>query len=314
MKRRLTELAGGLVLLLALGGVGHADPAESDEYRDAIARAVAAFDASDLAAARGAFEQAHALSPSARTFRGIAVVAFRQGDFLTAVTAFRAALADARKPLTPEQHAEATDLLTKADRHVGHVLLVPVPASATVRFDGRVEDSRDELDVASGTHVFRADAPGHETVERETFVAAGIRTTVKLVLPVTAATPAATEPAPTDVTPAAAEPSKGRLWTWVALGAAPVFGGVGLGIWLSGLSDAKSIRDCTQCSQAEVQRRRDDAGLGWKETWATVAGVAAGAALGGAVVLYFVEGSGTEKHTPVAVGVSGTTAWVKGSF
>ena len=43
--------------------------------------------ASDFPAARAAFERAHALRPTARTFRGIGVSAFREGDYVAAARA-----------------------------------------------------------------------------------------------------------------------------------------------------------------------------------------------------------------------------------
>ena len=302
---------------LGLAGRGHADTDDGgEEYRRAIEQAVAAFDAADLATARSAFEHAHSISPNARTFRGIAVTAFRQGDFFTAVIAFRSALADTRKPLTAEQRNEATTLLRQAERQIGHVTVVTVPGNATARLDGRVVDAGRELDVPTGTHVFRADLPGYRAVEREKTVAAGARMNVELELQVESSPAGATVPAPVakEVPPVTTK-SKGRVWTWVALGAAPVLGGVGLGVWLSGLSAAKSIRDCTSCTWDDVQHKRDEYGLPWKQTFATVSGIAAGAALGGAVVLYFVEGKSTDGPPPsVAFGLSGTGAYASGAF
>jgi hypothetical protein len=313
----LRNRAATAAFILGLAGAGHADGNDADaSYRQAIAQAVAAFDASDFATARAAFERAHALSPSARTFRGIAITAFRQGDFLTAVTAFRAALADARKPMSAEQRTEATELLARADQRVGHATAVTIPAGATVRLDGRVVESGRELDVAGGTHVFRADLAGYKAVEREENVPAGTRTIVKLELP-EATTAKTTGPQPIPASPAdapAATPTKGRLWTWVALGAVPVFVATGVGIWASGLSDASAIKKC-DCTRDEVHQQSEAKGLTAKETWATVSYSAAGAAFAGAVILYFVEGKSNDRRTPqLAVGVSGTGVSLSGAF
>lgn len=308
------SLLGAAPALAAEGAAAEA------EYRRAIDEAIAAFDGSDFARARAAFERAHALSPSARTYRGIGITAFRQGDFLAASSALRSALEDQRKPLTAEQRAEATDLQTKAAERLGHVTIRVSPGTATVRLDGRVVEAGREIEVTTGKHVFRGDRAGYLPVERERDVDAGAPITVALTLGVRAAAPSAQRDlAPAHPTPApdkGVEPSKhsGRLWTWVALGAAPVLGAVSAGIWVSGLSDANTIKTCT-CSDAERAAQAERAGLPAKETWTTVTAVAAGAALAGGIVLYFVEGSDdAPQKASLGVGVAGTSVVARGTF
>ena len=316
-------MAARWALVVALGAAPAlgADGAANAEYRRAIDEAIAAFDGSDFARARAAFERAHALSPSARTYRGIGITAFRQGDFLAASSALRSALEDQRKPLTAEQRTEVTDLQTKAAERLGHVTIRVSPGTATVRLDGRVVEAGREIEVTTGKHVFRGDRAGYLPVERERDVGAGAPITVALELGLReAAPPARRDLAPAHPAPApdeGAAPSKHgeRLWTWVALGAAPVLGAVSAGIWISGLSDANSIKNCGGCSDEERALRSERAGLPAKETWTTITAVAAGAALAGGVVLYFVEGSDdAPQKASFGVGVAGTSLVARGTF
>jgi hypothetical protein len=322
-------MAGRWALVVALGvasvleaapALGAEGAAVNAEYRRAIDEAIAAFDGSDFARARAAFERAHALSPSARTYRGIGITAFRQGDFLAASSALRSALEEQRKPLTAEQRTEVTDLQTKAAERLGHVTIRVSPGTATVRLDGRVVEAGREIEVTAGQHVFRGDHAGYLPVEREHDVSAGTPISVALELGVREAAPSARRDlAPAHPVPAKEEgatPSEhgGRFWTWIVLGAAPVLGAVSAGIWVSGLSDADRIRNCG-CSDAERAALREHAGLPAKETWTTVTAVAAGVALAGGVVLYFVEGSDdAPQKASFGVGVAGSGLVARGTF
>jgi tetratricopeptide (TPR) repeat protein len=314
---RTLRIASCGAFVVALSGAAHAEEGAGDAaYRAAIEEAIAAFESSDLAAARAAFERAHALSPSARTFRGIGLAAFRQGDYVAASANFRAALDDARKPLSSEQRAEATRLLARADALIGHVTVTVTPPAASIRFDGRVIEAGHQLEVTSGAHVLRADLAGYQSTERQQDVPPGVPTAIRLELFATSAGLKPTRAGAPDTEPHAAEgaasPSKPRLWTWVALGAAPVFAGAGLAIWLSGLSDASRIKGMSY-TDAERHDAEEKAGLPWKRTWSTVGYVAGGVALGTGIVLYFVEGGKSEPNQ-VSLTLTGTGAYARGTF
>jgi tetratricopeptide (TPR) repeat protein len=303
-------------VVLVLAGAAHAEGEKPDTaYRAAIEEAITAFASSDLARARVAFERAHALSPSARTYRGLGLTDFRGGDYVAAAANLRAALNDARKALTPEQRDEATRLLARAEALTGHVIITASPASATIRFDGKVVQGGHEFEVATGTHVVSAELAGYERAERQQDVPPAAPTTIELEL--ASAPPVREESRHHDPSPAPAvtayEQESPRFWTWIALGAAPVFAGAGLGIWLSGLSDADRIRN-SDYTPAQVQEARERAGLHWKETWSTVGYVAGGVALGTGAILYFVEGAETRTAPRVSFAVTGTGAHVMGRF
>jgi len=106
----------------------------------------------------------------------------------------------------------------------------------------------------------------------------------------------------------------GRLWTWVAGGAAVVFGGVSLGFWLaagSSLSDLESTCGATGgCTQQEV----DDSGGPMQDT---LAGVFLGLSLAsaaGAAVLFFVEGPEERDETTPVVGIGPGSVSLSGRF
>ena len=98
-----------------------------------IPQAVGAYEAGDWARAQQLFEQAHALAPTARTFRSLALVAYRQGRYADAVGLFEASLVNPDKPLTPALREDAQRLLTDAREKVAAVALdarPPTPADA----------------------------------------------------------------------------------------------------------------------------------------------------------------------------------------
>ena len=317
------KLRGILIaLLLVLPTAAHAEAPDSSDatYRAAVERAVKAFEASDFDAARKNFERAHAISPNARTFRGIGLTALRQRDYLVAHRALTAALSDTRKALTPEQRKEVTELLADADEHVGRLTPVTVPSDARVSIDGQPVTETGPVDVLTGRHVVRAELEGYTPLEQTVDVGAGSRATATLalarVIQHRSEAPAEDAPPPATNGPSHAR-APHRLWTWVALGAVPVFAGVSAGIWLSGVSDAKRIHDACNgvCTREHIDRLSDDAGLPWKQTWSTVAAVAAGVAGGAAITLFFVEGgSGERERTAVSVGVTPGGGVARGAF
>lgn len=120
---RAAWLAIGVCLMLASPLLGQADdrallesspdraPASLERI---IPQAVGAYDAGDMVRAQQLFEQAHALAPTARTFRSLALVAYRQGRYADAVDLFEASLVNAAKPLTPALREDAERLLADA--------------------------------------------------------------------------------------------------------------------------------------------------------------------------------------------------------
>ncbi|MFO0694916.1 MAG: hypothetical protein U0230_15260 [Polyangiales bacterium] len=162
--RARVRAAVGLLALASVPTVAHAQrsaataPAASEssvaDYDDLVQSAVEEFNANRFAEARALFERAHALSPNARTLRGMGMAAFELRDYPGAWVALRGALASRTRALTASQRRETQALLARTEVFLGRVELEGLPADASVRLDG-LEPARDDearLLVGPGTH------------------------------------------------------------------------------------------------------------------------------------------------------------------
>jgi hypothetical protein len=279
-------------------------------YAEAIAEAVAHYGARRWRDAHTAFTRAHALQPSARTHRGLGLTAFYLDDYAAARQAFEHALADTRRPLTDDQRREIEELMRSAASETGRFELRIAPPSARVEVDGAPTDRR-VLFLARGEHVFSISAADH-TPQRTALSVNGredriLEFELEPVPPRAAAVASATgprlpEPAPAaaaragaggNAAPAGASTHGGRVLSWVAAAAVPVFAGAAAAFWFTGKAERDAIeRDCRRdgCDRAEADRRITEADLDAHETWTGVSLVLAGTALVAASVLFVVEG------------------------
>ncbi|MET0284637.1 MAG: hypothetical protein ABW352_09215 [Polyangiales bacterium] len=113
-----------LTLWLALCAA-HAS-AQTSPYAHAIEQAVAAYNASDFATARGHFAQAHALRPNARTWRGLGTCDFELARWPEAVEELTEALQDARSPLNTELRVRTEAQLETAKLKLPPPVVEPV--------------------------------------------------------------------------------------------------------------------------------------------------------------------------------------------
>jgi tetratricopeptide (TPR) repeat protein len=124
-----------------------ADPSDGSsdaDYASQVQAAVKSFNDGEFEAARAYFGRAHALKPSARTWRGLGASAFELGNFSDAVRELSFALEDTRSALTPAIRDETELMLRVARRRTGEN--VPdSPATAAVQ-DGSVHLETDESD------------------------------------------------------------------------------------------------------------------------------------------------------------------------
>jgi hypothetical protein len=137
--------------------------AEDPAYRAIIADAVEEFDASRYAEARALFRQAHALSPNARTLRGIGLCSFEMSDYAEAYVALSQALTDQRRPLTSEQRQQVEGVLARATTFIGFFRVRLVPEAATLIVDGGepILASDGRIVLALGDHQLVARVHGH---------------------------------------------------------------------------------------------------------------------------------------------------------
>jgi hypothetical protein len=165
---------------------------------DALLReAVSAYARGELDEARRLFEEAHLVEPTARTHRGLGVVALREERYVDAVHHLRAALRSTAKPLTPALRDGVEVLLAEANAHVAELELEVVPRDAeldeagvrlTAEPDGRVL-------VAAGPHTLTCSAPGYVSAQLLVSIAGGASQHLALALePISTTSPPAAEP------------------------------------------------------------------------------------------------------------------------
>jgi hypothetical protein len=204
---------------------------ESAEYRQLVQQALDEFSRGNWDEAAGLFAQAHKLSPSARTLRGMGLAAFEGRRYVDALQNLRAALDSTVNPLTAQQRAEVTETLSRAEHYVATLELTADPSDAEVRVNGNVvpeQDGKRALMVDPGEVEVRATAPGYEPEVQQVRLVSGARQQVALRLsPVQAASAAnnplvggGSEPKPVDRHPG--PPFKLLGWLGVGLAGAGV--------------------------------------------------------------------------------------------
>jgi hypothetical protein len=135
-------------------------PTEPEQYRQLVEEAVREFAGHHYAESRALFLRAHALSPSARTHRGIALAEFELRDYDECVRNLEAALESKVKPLTPELRLDTQRMLERANAFVGRVQVESKPKAEQILLDGAPIDIRADatllLEVGDHTLEFRA--------------------------------------------------------------------------------------------------------------------------------------------------------------
>lgn len=159
---------------------------ESTEYRTAIDSALEEYRVGHFEEARGLFEHAHALDPSARTLRGLGMVEFELRHYVRASALLESALMDARKPLPPSQRTMVEELLTRTRHFVARYQLEVVPevANLGVELDGVPVELGAErrITVSAGEHKLSVIAPGHLLRELRLDAKGGEERTLRVVL------------------------------------------------------------------------------------------------------------------------------------
>jgi hypothetical protein len=167
LARRTVWLCAHLLFFLisieALAEEGLPDPKEDPKYRSTLKEALAEYDAGHFEEARSLFRRAHDINPNARTLRSIGMASFELRDYVGAVRALSASLAETRKALNPEQRAHAHGLLERSRMYVDVYNLKVVPSDARVLIDGRVPEYEEDgtLLLGFGSHNLEASRPGY---------------------------------------------------------------------------------------------------------------------------------------------------------
>src|SRR3954464_9628976 len=117
MRRGATLAFQILCLGLCLVFVSRAaadDSEGSQEYREYVRVALREYQAGNFNEAKAFFAQAHALSPSARTFRGLGMCSYELRNYVDAIEWFDQALSSTQRPLTESMRDEILGLLRQA--------------------------------------------------------------------------------------------------------------------------------------------------------------------------------------------------------
>jgi hypothetical protein len=279
-------------------------PDAEASYRRAVQDGVDEFEAGHWVEARAAFRRAHALRPSARTFRGIGLSAFAAGDYVEAVDSLVHALSDVRSPLTEDQRVEVDHTLERARGRTGRFRVELDPADALLQIDASpvLLDEVGILVLPLGQHVMIASRPGYTRAQQLLVVRGGEEGSVRLTL-----VPQATVPVAPFERPRSRERDAGlvsqpasrppwpatRTWGWITLGAAPALALAAGVVWWTGASKADQVvSECRQqggCTRGELGQKQSDASLSAHQTWTTVALATAVASAAAGVVLLSVS-------------------------
>jgi hypothetical protein len=171
-------------LWMSVGAAKAEETAEQSAYRETIAEALEEYKAQNYLEAHALFTRAHALWPSARTFRGLGVVSFELHRYSESVSALEQALASDRKPLDPSMRADTQRLLSRAWSFVARLTLSVEPPDAVVAIDSleAKQLSREPVLLDLGPHQLEFRAPGHVPERRAYVVAGGESATWKISL------------------------------------------------------------------------------------------------------------------------------------
>jgi hypothetical protein len=235
-----------LIALLTASIASAQGVADSPDYTALIHEALAEFEDGNYPEARALFLRAHALQPSARTFRGLGVSAFALREYEDATSKLELALASPVKPLDPALRSEAQLLLERSYGFVGRYELGMEPTFAQLLVDGAESDVRagQRLLLSIGHHQLEARAPAYESDKRTLDVAGGENTGLSFTLakiPVEPIAIAPVAPPPVElVRPAPFVPLRDEaphpplyenpwLWTGVGVAVAALVIGVSVG-------------------------------------------------------------------------------------
>jgi tetratricopeptide (TPR) repeat protein len=165
----------GLVLCMSVGhgfavsrALAQAPQAAEADYQSLVQKGLREYELGNFSEAKAFFQQAHQLSPNARTLRGLGMTSYEMRRYVEAIDYFKRSLAAEERALTPQMRGEVNQLLKQARSFVTKLNLTVTPADAQLRIDTR-EVARDQdgaILLDPGTHELVMEAPMHETVTR----------------------------------------------------------------------------------------------------------------------------------------------------
>ncbi|MET0385335.1 MAG: hypothetical protein ABW321_05220 [Polyangiales bacterium] len=257
LRQRLGGLlaAAGMIAFCSLTGVmssrTHAQSGQTEsEYQTLVQQALREYQLGNFSEAKAFFTRANALSPNARTLRGMGMSAYELRNYVESIDDFQQALSATERPLTPQMRSEITQLLSQARSFVTKLQIKLAPRDAELRIDTRPvkRDGDGSVLLDPGTHEVFAEAPEHESTTRTLRTNGGETLSLNITLrptsaPISLAAEAspplgATSEAPEGATAADSnsEGSGSGAGPWVLIGssgAVAIAGGVLLAVALS---------------------------------------------------------------------------------
>jgi hypothetical protein len=281
---------------------------ESAEYRQLVQQALDEFQRGNWDEAAGLFSQAHKLSPSARTLRGMGLAAFEGRRYVDALRDLRAALESTVNPLTAEQRAEVTDTVSRAEHYVVPLELTVEPSSAEVRINGAIQPDQEgprQLVVDPGMLEVRASAPGYDVELRQLRMVSGTPQQVLLRL-----SPIA-QPNAAGINiggggPTTSEARRGppyQTLAWLSMGLTVAGGVAAIVSWRvrEGAAADFNKAECKKVDETREQVCADAlARVESAETATVVSAIAGGAFLSAAVVFFVLDGTSSSTETAKA--------------
>lgn len=278
-------LAASIMFTVAMASPVRADAVTADEsapkpeYEAVLAQALAFHAQGDYASARASMEQAHALEPSARTLRGLGIVAFAQGQHLAALRFLDGALVSEVKALPAELRTSVEQLREQIWLKVGRYEILVEPETGELTIDGAAPDfyAPKVVVLEPGARTIAARAEGRADFTMQLEAKAGARETLRIVLgaapaPIVVEKLVQAEPAlatgPTAAPRDAPVPRFTPAWRYAALGTgtALVLGG-GI-VWLTARTRLDQVSEACEemaigaCTRTDARRRYNDKHIG----------------------------------------------------
>jgi hypothetical protein len=257
----------------ALARADGPDPSLRARYDAHVERGLAAFDAGRKEEARAELERAHALIPSARTLRGLGMIAMALDRFTVAKRELEASLVHQRSPLSAAMRKEVEELLAWMRASLAIVRIEATPPGGQVAIDGVPVDER-ELLLEPGEHTVTVSADGHASHQRTFQLSLDEPLLLRVALaPEEPPPPSAAAPVVVAAPPEVRAAAGGPVWPWFA-GSAGVLAVGGAGVLLAlGLDDHASVEEAAVGVRlAEIEPAHDRA------PWLIGAGIGLGVA------------------------------------
>jgi PEGA domain len=209
-------------------------PATAQEppgYRDTVEDAISDLAAHRYEEAHALFLRAHALMPSARTYRGLGFAEFELREYVSCIAQLEAALRSGVKPLEGELRKDTERLLARARSYVGMVVIDTKPPATRVVVDGTPAQDR-TLPLAVGEHTLELGRDGYQPENRRLHVRGGESQTVSFAFK--------------ELPKFAAHEDRQRSWLknpwlWTAVGVAVA--GTAAGVALALRGDSREVAD-----------------------------------------------------------------------